>query len=64
MTGNSKPTKNHSRGLRPNRLARRAVMIGILNRNKIPRLIKRTAPITANKYKLKEKSVRINVRFF
>ena len=57
ITGSSKPKKNHSQGLRPNRRARRDVIIGTLNKNKIPRLMKTIAPMknTIDEAKLNKK---------
>jgi hypothetical protein len=45
ITGRRRPKKNQSNGLRPSLLAKRDVMMGILNKNKTPMLRKRTAPM-------------------
>ncbi len=50
ITGKHKPKKNQMIGFLPMRFASRAVIIGMLNKNKIPRLTKRTAPMNTNVY--------------
>ena len=49
ITGRHKPIKNQNSGLRPSRLAKREVIIGMLSKNNSPRLQNKTAPIV---YKL------------
>lgn len=48
ITGKHKPIKNQNTGLRPNRFAKREVIIGMLNKNNSPRLQNKTAPMVNN----------------
>ncbi len=46
ITGNINPITNHLIGFRPRRLAKKAVIKGILNKAVIPNMIKNAAPIS------------------
>ena len=52
MTGNANPIRNHFRGSRPRRLARREVMIGMLSIKSTPMLTNITAPIIDAGFKI------------